>query len=61
MSPRTLPLPIDKADEIKSFFESGFNPAERTVQQGIENILLNEAWLKRDGEKIKRFLAAKKP
>jgi hypothetical protein len=56
-----LPLPIDKADEIKSFFESGFNPAERTVQQGIENILLNEAWLKRDGEKIKRFLAAKKP
>ncbi len=46
----------DKADDVKSFFSANFNPAERTVQQGVESILLNEAWLKRDAEKIKAFL-----
>merc|ERR1719237_467844 len=33
--------------------------AERTVQQSIENILLNEKWLQRDGDKIKDFLRTK--
>ena len=49
----------EMADEIKAFFEANFNPAERTVQQSIENILLNEKWLQRDGDKIKDFLRTK--
>ena len=49
----------EMAEEIKAFFESNFNPAERTVQQSIENILLNEKWLQRDGDKIKDFLRTK--
>ena len=49
----------EMAEEIKAFFESNFNPAERTVQQSIENILLNAQWLQRDGDKIRDFLRAK--
>ena len=29
------------------------------IEQSIENILLNEKWLQRDGDKIKDFLRAK--
>ncbi|XP_014206049.1 puromycin-sensitive aminopeptidase [Copidosoma floridanum] len=45
------------AQEIEQFFKA--NPTkgiERTVQQSIENIKLNVAWLKRDEKAIRDFL-----
>lgn len=47
----------EKVDEISSFFsENSFPGTERTVQQSLETIQLNEAWLTRDSEEIKHFL-----
>jgi puromycin-sensitive aminopeptidase len=46
----------DRANAVETFFTMSFNPAERTVQQSVENVMLNEAWLKRDGENMKKFL-----
>ncbi|XP_030076716.1 puromycin-sensitive aminopeptidase isoform X1 [Microcaecilia unicolor] len=49
------------AAEVKSFFDSHPAPsAERTVLQCCENILLNEAWLKRDAEAMHEYLLNRK-
>jgi len=45
----------------QSFFDSHPAPsAERTVQQCCENINLNVAWLKRDGDDIAQYLLRRK-
>jgi puromycin-sensitive aminopeptidase len=49
----------EKAKEVETFFTDHPYPGtERTVQQSCESILLNHAWLKRDYEQTKAFLAA---
>lgn len=49
------------AAEIKAFFEAHPAPsAERTVQQCCENIVLNAAWLKRDGDAMHQYLLLRK-
>ena len=46
-----------KAQEIEKFFqEHDFPGTERTIQQSLETIRLNEAWLKRDESSIREFL-----
>lgn len=51
----------EKAAEIKDFFEMHPTPiATRTIQQSIETIKLNAAWLERDVKDIKQFLTEKK-
>ncbi len=46
-----------RGDEIKKFFKKNKAPAgERTVQQVLEHIYSNAAWIKRDGKVIERFL-----
>lgn len=50
----------ERAQEIATFFQENPAPAaERTIQQSLENIRLNEAQLKRDSEGIKAYLAAR--
>lgn len=45
-------------DDVKEFFISNPTPgAIRTIQQSLENILKNEAWLKRDEKILKEFLS----
>jgi puromycin-sensitive aminopeptidase len=45
------------AQDIQEFFDKHPTPgAERNVQQSIETIRLNVAWLKRDKEAIEKFL-----
>lgn len=47
----------DMALEIEKFFQENKSPgAERTVQQGVESVRLNAAWLARDSESIKAYL-----
>lgn len=47
----------DKAQEVEEFFgKHKFPGTERTVQQSLETIRLNEAWLKRDESSIRAFL-----
>ncbi|XP_051165800.1 puromycin-sensitive aminopeptidase [Leptopilina boulardi] len=47
----------EKAEEIEQFFDKQQKTAvERTVQQSVESIRLNAAWLTRDMEKIQEFL-----
>lgn len=47
----------EKALEVEKFFMEHKAPgAERTVQQGIETIRLNAAWLNRDAEAIRSYL-----
>jgi puromycin-sensitive aminopeptidase len=47
------------AKEIEDFFASHPSPGtERTVQQSVETIRLNTAWLSRDRDQIKDFLAS---
>lgn len=47
----------EKALEIENFFKShDFPGTERTVQQSIETIKLNTAWLQRDLAKITEYL-----
>lgn len=47
----------EKALEIETFFkENKFAGTERTVQQSVETIRLNAAWLKRDSTSIAEFL-----
>ncbi|KAM5135748.1 puromycin-sensitive aminopeptidase [Mantella aurantiaca] len=49
------------ATEVKTFFEAHPAPsAERTVQQCCENIVLNAAWLKRDGDAMHQYLLLRK-
>lgn len=45
----------EKAQEIEQFF-SNQSIVERTVQQSVETIRLNAAWLNRDKDKIQEFL-----
>ncbi|KAL0270641.1 UNVERIFIED_CONTAM: hypothetical protein PYX00_007987 [Menopon gallinae] len=48
-----------KAQEIEQFFREHPCPgAERTVQQSLETIRLNEEWLKRDEASIRAFLSS---
>ncbi|KAG9511390.1 Puromycin-sensitive aminopeptidase, partial [Fragariocoptes setiger] len=48
----------EKAAEVSEFFEkNNFPGAERVVQQSLETIRLNAAWLKRDSASIKDFLS----
>jgi len=43
--------------EVENFFKTHqFPGSERTIQQSLETIRLNCAWLKRDGEAIQKFL-----
>ncbi|XP_076658475.1 puromycin-sensitive aminopeptidase isoform X2 [Halictus rubicundus] len=47
----------EQAQEVEKFFKEHPTPGtERTVQQSVESIRLNEAWLKRDLESIQEFL-----
>lgn len=45
------------AKEIEEFFKvHEISGTERTVQQAVETIRLNEAWLKRDTDAIRKYL-----
>lgn len=45
------------AKEVEQFFvENSFPGTERTVQQSIESIRLNAAWLGRDKDTIRSYL-----
>ena len=47
----------ERAQEVANFFkENDFPGVERTLQQSIENILLNAKWLARIDNKVKEFL-----
>jgi puromycin-sensitive aminopeptidase len=47
----------DDAREVTDFFiNNPFPGTERTIQQAIESIRLNEAWLKRDERPLREFL-----
>lgn len=47
----------EMAVEVDSFFKKHkFPGTERTVQQSLESVRRNAAWLKRDGAVIKQFL-----
>lgn len=48
----------DEAREVEEFFKSHPNPSERTVKQGIEEILLNASWMERDGDALKNYFSA---
>lgn len=50
----------EKVKDISDFFQAHPAPAaERTIQQSLENIRLNEAQLKRDSEAVKAYLASR--
>lgn len=47
------------ATEVEQFFKDHKSPGtERTVQQAVETIRLNAAWLDRDTAAIKAYLSA---
>ncbi|XP_069970729.1 puromycin-sensitive aminopeptidase isoform X1 [Penaeus vannamei] len=47
----------DMASEVEAFFQERQIPGtERTVQQSLETIRLNAAWLQRDQDAIKKYL-----
>lgn len=47
----------EEANEIEAFFANkNTSGAERTVQQSLETIRNNAAWLRKDGELIKQYL-----
>eukprot|EP01080_Neovahlkampfia_damariscottae_P011786 gene11786-5123_t len=47
----------EKAKEVEEFFKKNPTPAaNRAIQQSIETIKTNSAWLKRDGKDIEEFL-----
>lgn len=49
----------EQAKDVESFFESHPTPGtERTVQQCVESIRLNAAWLARDKVSIKQYLTS---
>jgi puromycin-sensitive aminopeptidase len=51
----------ENADDVKKFFAEHDAPgAERTIQQVVEKIYSNDAWLRRDLEPIKLFLLSQK-
>lgn len=47
----------DSAKEVEDFFKaSDITGTERTVQQAVETIRLNAAWLQRDTDAIRNYL-----
>ncbi len=46
----------EMAHEVETFFKDNFNPAERTIRQSVEGILLNAKWHAKDGERIRNYL-----
>lgn len=49
---------VSKAKEIEEFFSKNNAPGcERALQQSCESIRVNAAWLARDKEAVKAFLA----
>lgn len=49
----------EAAAEVEKFFaENNFPGTERTVQQSIESIRLNVAWLKRDESSLREYFKA---
>ncbi|XP_063599829.1 puromycin-sensitive aminopeptidase-like [Penaeus indicus] len=47
----------EMASEVEAFFQERLIPGtERTVQQSLETIRLNAAWLQRDQDAIKKYL-----
>ena len=51
---------VEMAAEIEAFFqEHPCAGTERTVQQGLESVHLNAAWLKRDADAIGQYLSSK--
>lgn len=44
------------ADVEKFFAANSFPATERTVQQSLESIRINAAWLKRDEKNIQEYL-----
>ncbi|XP_022253122.1 puromycin-sensitive aminopeptidase-like [Limulus polyphemus] len=50
----------EKAQEIGEFFSKNpFPGTERTIQQSLETIRLNEKWLSRDADAIKTYLTSR--
>lgn len=50
---------LEMANEVEQFFKANKCPGtERTVQQSVESIRLNAAWLQRDEDNIRKFLKA---
>ncbi|CAH0753049.1 unnamed protein product [Bemisia tabaci] len=48
----------EKAQDVESFFKENPWPGfERTIQQSVESIRLNAAWLKRDRDSIQEYLS----
>lgn len=51
----------EMATEIENFFrEKSSTGVERAVQQSVESVRLNSAWLARDSDAIKAFLLSSK-
>lgn len=51
----------ERAKEIESFFkEKNSSGIERAIQQSVESVRLNSAWLERDSEAIKAYLLSNK-
>lgn len=51
----------EKAKEIEDFFkEKNSSGIERAIQQSVENVRLNSAWLARDSEAIRSYLMSNK-
>lgn len=51
----------EKATEVQNFFnERNSSGIERAIQQSIESVKRNSAWLKRDSEAIKAYLLSNK-
>ncbi|KYB28321.1 Puromycin-sensitive aminopeptidase-like Protein [Tribolium castaneum] len=49
----------ESAKEVEEFFKThDISGTERTVQQAVETIRLNAAWLKRDTNAIKNYLTS---
>lgn len=46
-------------DDVEAFFKANPVPAaQRSIQQGLESIQVNTAWLKRDEQKLRAYLTA---
>ncbi len=46
-------------DDVEAFFKANPVPAaQRSLQQGLESIQVNKAWLQRDKEALSKFLTS---
>lgn len=50
---------VERAKEVKAFFDANPNPMERTMKQAVESILVNSAWASRDRDAIFEHLSAR--